>query len=225
MTAESFPDSMQRLVEKLKTSGIISDTRVESTMLKVDRAYYNPSKYPYLDEPFQIGFGATISAPHMHAYALEALKDKLVDGAKVLDVGSGSGYMTACMAHMIGPKGVAYGVEHIKELVSKSVENMNKDCSELIESGRVKIVQSDGRVGLDEYAPYDAIHVGACADGLPEKLVQQLKIGGRMVLPVERGPHQIFESVDKLPSGDLKQTELLRVNYVRLTDVRSQLKK
>lgn len=109
-------------------------------MLKVDRSYYCPSRSPYQDSPYSIGYGATISAPHMHAYALEALKDKLVEGAQVLDVGSGSGYLTACMAHMVGPGGVVYGVDHIKELVSQSEENIRSDCPELLDSGRVKLL-------------------------------------------------------------------------------------
>lgn len=118
---------------------IIKDPRVESAMLKTDRAFYCPSDTPYVDRPFPIGFEATISAPHMHAHALEELKDRLVDGANVLDVGSGSGYLTACFAHMVGPTGTVYGVEHISELVKKSEENIRNDNSYLLDSGRVKI--------------------------------------------------------------------------------------
>lgn len=110
-------------------------------MLRVNRAFYcDSSPTPYKDWPHPIGFNATISAPHMHAHALEELKDKLVDGAKVLDVGSGSGYLTSCMAHMVGSKGIVYGVEHVKELVSQSMLNIRKDCPELISSGRVKLL-------------------------------------------------------------------------------------
>lgn len=73
-------------------------------MLAVDRGNYTKI-YPYMDSPQVIGYGATISAPHMHAYALELLKDHLKKGEKALDVGSGSGYLTACMALMVGKKG------------------------------------------------------------------------------------------------------------------------
>ena len=108
-------------------------------MLKVDRSHYCPSQNPYMDAPYSIGYGATISAPHMHAYALETLRDRLVDGAKVLDVGSGSGYLTACMTHMVGPQGIVLGVEHIKELVTQSEANIRRDNPELLDSGRVRI--------------------------------------------------------------------------------------
>lgn len=73
-------------------------------MLSVDRGHYSKSN-PYMDSPQGIGFGVTISAPHMHAHALELLKDQLTTGTRALDVGSGSGYLTACMAVMLGPKG------------------------------------------------------------------------------------------------------------------------
>lgn len=109
-------------------------------MLKVDRSYYCTSKYPYNDYPDGIGYGATISAPHMHAKALDVLADKLVDGAKVLDVGSGSGYLTSCIAHMIGPKGNVYGIDHVKELVQQSESNIKRDCDDLLISGRIKLL-------------------------------------------------------------------------------------
>lgn len=194
-------------------------------MSRVDRAHYCPSEHPYRDSPYSINHGATISAPHMHAYALEALKDKLVEGAKALDVGSGSGYLTACMAHMVGPTGVVYGVEHISQLVEQSQKNIRQDCGHLLDSGRVKIFQADGRAGLEEFAPFDVIHVGASADGLPERLVEQLKEGGRMVLPVQRANQcsQVFEQLDKLPGGKIERVALLDVHYVPLTDLKSQL--
>lgn len=191
-------------------------------MLKVDRAFYCPSEQPYFDSPCSIGYGATISAPHMHAYALELLKDKLVDGATVLDVGSGSGYLTACLADMVGPSGRVFGVEHIKELVHRSEENIRRDCPDLLDSGRVKLVHSDGRIGLKDHAPFDVIHVGASAEGLPQALVEQLKEGGRMVIPVQkRSGHQIFECVDK-QDGTIKRQELFGVSYVPLTSADSQ---
>ena len=72
-------------------------------MLAVDRCFFSPQD-PYIDSPQSIGYGVTISAPHMHAHALEILKDHLKEGSKSLDVGSGSGYLTACMAIMVSIK-------------------------------------------------------------------------------------------------------------------------
>lgn len=73
-------------------------------MVSVDRGHYC-KKNPYMDAPQTIGYGVTISAPHMHAYALELLRGQLLEGEKALDVGSGSGYLTACMSAMLGESG------------------------------------------------------------------------------------------------------------------------
>lgn len=75
-----------------------------------------------------------------HAYALTFLTDQLFDGAKALDVGSGSGYLTACMAHMVGPRGCVIGIEHIPELVEASIQNVTEDNHHFIEDGRVKFL-------------------------------------------------------------------------------------
>lgn len=219
----STTGSLRALLDNLKSKGFLKSRRVEEVMLKVDRAHYCPSDTPYNDAPHSIDYGATISAPHMHAFALEALKDKLVDGAQVLDVGSGSGYLTACLAHMVGPNGVAYGIDHIEQLVEQSKKNLERDNKELLTTGRVKLILADGRVGLPDTGPFDVIHVGATAPELPEQLIGQLKEGGLMVLPVQRGAKQMFEIVEKSANGELVIKKLLEVRYVPLTDVLSQL--
>lgn len=164
-------------------------------MLSVDRSNY--AKYnPFMDSPQSIGYGVTISAPHMHAHALELLKNHLINGTRALDVGSGSGYLTACMAKVMGAKGfyfcqyvpvatltvyfftfrVAVGIDHIPELVEISKQNVLKDNPDLLNSGQVVLVTGDGRQGYPEQAPYDAIHVGAAAPTLPQPLIDQLKV-------------------------------------------------
>nr|CAD7444907.1 unnamed protein product [Timema bartmani] len=155
------------MIRNLKANGIIRSQIVEETMLKVDRGKY--AKFnSYMDAPQGIGYGVTISAPHMHGYALELLKDHLTEGEHALDVGSGSGYLTVCMALMVGETGRAIGIDHIQELVEFSRTNVMKDHPDLLESGRVKLVVGDGRQGYKEEAPYNAIHVGAAAPTLPE---------------------------------------------------------
>ena len=95
-------------------------------MVAVDRGNYCRTD-PYRDKPQGIGYNVTLSAPHMHAHALELLKDHLKPGMNALDVGSGSGYLTACMALMVGEDGKVIGVDHIKELVDWSGDNIIKD--------------------------------------------------------------------------------------------------
>ncbi|XP_020285312.1 protein-L-isoaspartate(D-aspartate) O-methyltransferase-like isoform X2 [Pseudomyrmex gracilis] len=130
----------QEMVNKLKDAGILATDKAEAAMLAVDRAKYCHESDPYLDRPRRIGYNVTISAPHMHAYALSILSDQLIDGARALDVGSGSGYLSACMAFMVGPRGRVIGVEHIPELIEISTRNVREDNPHFLKEGRIKFV-------------------------------------------------------------------------------------
>ncbi|KAJ1914212.1 hypothetical protein H4219_004895 [Mycoemilia scoparia] len=126
------------LVGNLQRYSIIESHRVAAAMEKVDRGDF-VSENPYQDSPQYIGYGATISAPHMHAYALEHLKDCLNPGSK----GCGSG--------------LTVGIDHMKGLTDLSVRNIRKNHADLLESGRIKIVLGDGREGYPSEAPYDCM--------------------------------------------------------------------
>lgn len=211
------------LVNNLRRNGIFSDERVKTAMLSVDRADFAPHT-PYEDHPVSIGYGATISAPHMHASSLQLLKDQLKEGARVLDVGSGSGYLTVCMATMVGETGKVVGIEHIEELAELAKKNTRKNHANLLDNGRILYVVGDGREGYENEAPYDAIHVGAAAPSLPDKLVTQLARGGRMLIPVGAvQSNQRFLQVDKDQNGGVKITDLMGVIYVPLTDRNQQI--
>ncbi|KAF9985086.1 hypothetical protein BGZ65_011758 [Modicella reniformis] len=151
----------------------------------------------------------------MHAAALESLSSFLYTGARALDVGSGSGYLTVCMAQMVGPEGNIVGVEHIPELVEQAKQNTLKDHPEYIHEGRVVYHTADGRVGYPPNAPYDCIHVGAAADSMHQELVKQLKAPGRMFIPVSHGSGQAIYVVDKDKDGRVTEKRTMEV-WVRL---------
>jgi protein-L-isoaspartate(D-aspartate) O-methyltransferase len=136
---------------------------------------------PYDDSPQTIGFGATISAPHMHAAACESLLPFLHSDARVLDIGSGSGYLTHVLAELIEPNGKVIGIDHIQGLVDLANANTAKseEGQQLLSSGRIRYIKGDGRKGFPEEAPYDAIHVGAAATEAHQELIDQLKAPGR----------------------------------------------
>ncbi|KAH8103032.1 protein-L-isoaspartate O-methyltransferase [Cristinia sonorae] len=209
------------LIANMAKSGLIHSDRVAAAMKQVDRANYVLNKHhAYEDSPQPIGYEATISAPHMHAHAAENLQAFLKPGSNVLDVGSGSGYLSAVLHHLVGPSGKVVGIDHVPELVDRSVKNLKADgLGEQLASGSIVMIAGDGRQGYAEGAPYDAIHVGAAAPHMPQALVDQLASPGRMFIPVGDSQQAVYQ-VDKDQDGNVTQQRLFGVMYVPLTDRR-----
>ena len=179
------------------------------------------------DSPAPLSHGQTISAPHMHAAALELLEAQLVPGAKCLDVGSGSGYLAAAMALLVAPGGSVLGIDKYASLVEASQASAARALpAEVVAS----ITLRAGNVlapGALEGAggPWDAIHVGAAAAALPAALVAALAPGGRLVCPV--GPDvtagftdegQVLKVVDKDADGVVTSEDVMGVRFVPLTE-------
>ena len=148
-------------------------------MSRVPRHLFIPPellRYAYDDSPLRIGEGQTISAPSMVAIMCDALDIK--DGMSVLEIGTGTGYHAAVMSILAG-SGNIYTVERIPALANRAREILKK-----LDYHNAEVFISDGSEGLARFAPYDRISVAAAAPEIPKPLVEQLKDGGKMVVPV-----------------------------------------
>lgn len=156
----------------------------------------------------------------MHALATKSLLPHLTPTSVVLDIGSGSGYLTHVLANLIAPSGIVIGIDHIPALTNLANANMSKSTAgrEMLASGRVKFVTGDGRKGYKEGAPYDCIHVGAAAARHHEELVEQLRSPGRLFVPVEEEGMQYIWVIDKKEDGSVVKERTIGVKYVPLCD-------
>ena len=211
------------LAIELIHTNMIQTEKVAKVMLDVDRNNYAP-RNQYANRPQYIGYNVTISAPHMHAFALEYLSNFCTKGAHILDVGSGSGFLTVALSKMTNDAGIVVGIEHIPELYNFGISNVKKNHGNLLENGKIVFVKGDGREGCKKYAPYKAIHVGAASEKIPTALTEQLAFNGRMFIPVgKKGETQYIYLVDKDSNGKLNFKKILSVCYGMLTDVDSQI--
>lgn len=191
-------------------------------MLAVPRAKFLPEdaqSYSVMDTPLPIGFGQTISAPHMVAIMNEALQ--LEVGQKVLEVGAGSGWHSATIAEVIAPHGAPrseWGHVYTVEIVQGLAEIARKNIMNEGYGDRVTITYGDGSKGYPQKAPYDRVLVTAAAPCVPRPLVEQLKPEGIMLIPV--GSVSMFQTLIKITKGadgTLKEENLGGVAFVPLT--------
>lgn len=190
-----FRARREELVKNLVKEGILRSREVIDAMMKVPREEFVPSRYKdlaYSDTPLSIGFGQTISAPHMVAIMTEALKP--CKGNKVLEVGTGSGYQAAVITEIVKPEGHVWTIEIISELASFAESNLRRAGY----SDYVTVLTGDGSKGYAEAAPYDRIIVTAAAPSIPAPLISQLREGGRMVIPVGNTTYiQVLKIIEK----------------------------
>ncbi|MBI2594978.1 MAG: protein-L-isoaspartate O-methyltransferase [Candidatus Colwellbacteria bacterium] len=170
------------LVDELIRGGYLKTPTLIEAFREINRADFVPEELKddaYVNAPLPIGQGQTISQPLTVAFMLELLLPQ--PGEKILDVGTGSGWQLALLAHVVGERGKVIGIERIEKLKKIAGGNINK-YKEL--KGRAAIFLNDGSKGYEEGAPYDKIVAAAAADEIPPAWKEQLKTGGIIVAPV-----------------------------------------
>ena len=180
-----FETQKNRMIEGLRQYGI--GERVLDAMNRVPRHLFVPErqqKNAYADYPLPIGWNQTISAPHMVAIMCDLLD--IQDGMKVLEIGAGSGYHAAMMGVLAG-SGHVYAVEVIAPLASFAMENLKKAGIT-----NVTVIVEDGSLGLPRFAPYDRISVAAASPEILKTLTDQLKTGGKLVIPVGKYYQELY---------------------------------
>lgn len=173
-----YEEQRLRMVETTIEQRGVTDEQVLEAMRTVPRHEFVPSDVrdlAYGDHPLPIGYGQTISQPYIVAWMTELLE--LEPGEKVLEIGTGSGYQAAVLAELEGIE--VYSIEIVPELAEIAANRLAD-----LGYSEVKVMQGDGYYGWPEYAPFDAIIVTAAPDHLPAPLVEQLKEGGRLVIPI-----------------------------------------
>ena len=196
----------KKLVQGIHAKGI-SDERVLDALLEVPRHFFLDSAFDekaYEDKAFPIGEGQTISQPYTVAYQSQLLEVKPF--MKVLEIGTGSAYQAVVLAEM-GAQ--VYTIERQKKLF-----DLNKKFDFLKKYSSIKFFYGDGYEGLPTYAPFDRVLITAAAPEIPQKLVEQLKTGGMMVLPLGTGDIQQMMRVTKLENGALKEEVFDHFSFV-----------
>ncbi|MCZ7394024.1 MAG: protein-L-isoaspartate(D-aspartate) O-methyltransferase [Candidatus Methanoperedens sp.] len=180
-----FEVQNNNLMEDLRLHGI--SERVLDAMRKVPRHLFVPEREKrnaYVDYPLPIGWGQTISAPHMVAIMCDLLD--IQDGMKILEIGAGSGYHAAVMAVLAG-SGHVYAVETIEGLALFARDNLKKAGIT-----NVTVLVEDGSLGLPGFAPYDRISVACASPEILDTLTDQLRVGGKLIIPVGRHFQELY---------------------------------
>lgn len=200
----------KKLVDTVRSKGI-TDENVLEAINRIPRHFFLDSAFDdvaYEDRAFPIGEGQTISQPYTVAYQTQLLEIKKFE--KILEIGTGSAYQACVLAEM-GAQ--VYTIERQKKLFDN-----NKQFQQLKKYPTIKFFYGDGYEGLPTYGPFDKVIITAAAPDIPEKLIDQLKPGGMMVIPVGAGDLQRMMRITKLPNGAMKEEVFDHFSFVPMIE-------
>jgi protein-L-isoaspartate(D-aspartate) O-methyltransferase len=205
----------KKLTELLQTKGITNE-KVLKAIYQIPRHFFLDTAFDqiaYEDRAFPIGAGQTISQPYTVAYQTQLLDIKPLE--RVLEIGTGSCYQTCVLAEM---GALVFTIERQKKLW----EAQQKSALYVKKYPGIKFFYGDGFLGLPTYAPFDKVLITAAAPFIPPKLVEQMKVGGKMVIPVNEGDHQRMLRLTKLEDGTLQEEKFEEFSFVPMLEGKNQ---
>lgn len=203
---ENYLAERRKMVLDQITARGIHDPRVLAAMIRVPRHEFIDPDYihlAYADHPIHIGYGQTISQPYIVALLCELAEIK--PDARVLDVGTGCGYQAAVLSQLAKK---VFSIEIVAPLAALATQHLSE-----LHYDNVQIKCGDGYQGWPEYAPFDAILIAAAADEAPTTLLEQLKVGGHLIVPIRHQHNQVLYKITRTKTGFDTQ-EIMLVSFV-----------
>ncbi len=208
-------DERSLLIKKMETGGILKNPSIKEALSAIDRKDFVLPKYvdyAYADRPLPIGEGQTISQPSTVVFMLELLE--VEEGHRVLDAGSGSGWTTALLSHLVGPSGEVIAMELLPSLKDLGEQNYGKTQYQ-----NAVFIQGNAAKGCPEKAPFHRILISAGAKSLPAALLSQLALGGKLIIPLQDSRGNLL-LLEKLGEDDYKKSYYPGFAFVPFIDDR-----
>jgi protein-L-isoaspartate(D-aspartate) O-methyltransferase len=208
---------MKKIIDELIREGYLKSHHIIRAFSEIDRTDFVPQELKleaYRNVALPIGYGQTISQPLTVAFMLELLDPRT--GQKILDVGSGSGWTTALLSQIVGERGKVIALERVGELMEFGKNNVEKYS--FVKKGTAEFHQADGSAGFPERSPFDRILVSAASQNIPEDLKRQMKIRGKMVIPIK---NSIFY-IERKSEDDFFQEEYPGFSFVPLITTKEE---
>jgi len=210
-----FEKAREKLVKNLVSLGVLKTPKIIEAFLNIPRHLFVPKEqlpYAYVDVALPTLKSSTISQPYTVAVMTEALQPK--EGDKILEVGAGSGWQAAILGYCVAPRGKVITIEIDEDLVKFAKTNLKK-----VKTKNVIVIHGDGSLGYPKEAPYDGCIITAACPEIPPPIVEQTKIGGRIVAPIGTVWEQRMIVAVKRKNGNLRKEDLGSFVFVPMKGV------